>query len=258
MRRFSWLLLTLALLPGSSAPAVDRPPRALGDEALDDRVDDALRRVIREGVEHYKADRLAECAAVFQGGLVAVQSFLQHRPNLQDAIRKGLASAEQETSSYQRAWALRQVIDKVRTTVKPPPMAGAGDTLWDRLGGERNVRRIVSDFVDSALKDPKVNFSRNGKYRMDAERVADLKHKIVMLTSAIGKGPFRYEGKSMKEAHKGMNITDTEFDALLPHLRIALLSNGVKPADVDYLQQAISLVRKDIVGDRGGRAPMEP
>ncbi len=40
----------------------------------------------------------------------------------------------------------------------PPPEA---KTLWDRLGGEANVAKVVDDFVNTAGKDPKVNFWRD-------------------------------------------------------------------------------------------------
>ena len=34
-------------------------------------------------------------------------------------------------------------------------------TLYQRLGGEPGIQRIVDDFVDRALEDPRVNWSRN-------------------------------------------------------------------------------------------------
>src|SRR5207245_7081816 len=52
-------------------------------------------------------------------------------------------------------------------------------SLWDRLGGEKNVRKVVDDLVALAAKDPKVNFDRNGKYPFDPVKLADFKEQMV-------------------------------------------------------------------------------
>src|SRR5207245_9727262 len=87
-------------------------------------------------------------------------------------------------------------------------------SLWDRLGGEKNVRKVVDDLVALAAKDPKVNFDRNGKYPFDPVKLADFKEQMVDFISAASGGPLKYTGKSMKEVHKGMGITAAEFNAL--------------------------------------------
>ena len=52
-----------------------------------------------------------------------------------------------------------------KTTGTPGPK-----TLWDRLGGEAGVSKVVDDFVAAAATDPKVDFSRGGKYKLDDAR----------------------------------------------------------------------------------------
>src|SRR5262245_13972189 len=109
-----WLAATFVLVQagrwGQTLRAQDTRSSSLSREAVDDRVYEALQNTIREAVRHYDVDRFSECCAVFQGGLVAVQVFLDSRPELQGAIRRGLADAEQATSNYRRAWVLRRVI----------------------------------------------------------------------------------------------------------------------------------------------------
>ena len=51
----------------------------------------------------------------------------------------------------------------------------------------------------------------------------------------------------MKEAHKGMGITDVEFDAIAQALVKALKKNGVRQAEIDELVSAVAGTRKDIV-----------
>src|SRR5207244_4698193 len=105
-------------------------------------------------------------------------------------------------------------------------------SLWDRLGGEKNVKKVVKDFVKIAGDDPKVNLTRDGKYKLDDKTLKVLEKTVVVFVSSATGGPYQYTGPSMKEAHKGMGITDAEFDAAAADLKIALEKNGAKKADI--------------------------
>src|SRR5262249_40776319 len=71
--------------------------------------------------------------------------------------------------------------------------------------------------------------------------------KLVQLISATTGGPLKYTGKSMKEVHKGMGITNEEFDALGADLKKALEKNDVKEEDIEALLKIVDSTRKDIV-----------
>jgi hemoglobin len=188
---------------------------------------------------------------------MTLQPLLDHRPELQKTIAKGLADADRVPRPIEGAFVLRDVLGKVRATVyrRPmaraeaaaPPSTGGGATLWERLGGEANVRRVAADFVAALAADPKVDFSRGGKYKLDAAALAGLRERMVQLASAVGEGPHRYGGRTMKEAHKGMGITDAEFDAAVGHLKKALQKNGVRPEDVETMVGAVESKRADFV-----------
>ena len=53
-------------------------------------------------------------------------------------------------------------MDAIRASVAPQTAAAS---LWNRLGGEANVKRVVDDFVALAAADPKVNFFRAGAFK---------------------------------------------------------------------------------------------
>ena len=135
----------------------------------------------------------------------------------------------------------------VKVEVKAAAAPPGTETLWDRLGGEANVAKVVDDFVNTAGKDPKVNFFRDPTVTPSKEQVAELKKSLVEFVSSATGGPLKYTGKSMKEAHKGMKITDAEFDALAADLKAALEKNGAKPDDVKAVLGAVEGTRKDIV-----------
>ena len=101
--------------------------------------------------------------------------------------------------------------------------------------------------MNTAGKDPKVNFWRDPTKVPSKEEVADLKKHLVEFVSSATGGPLKYEGKSMKEAHKGMKITNDEFDAAAADLKEALEKNGAKADDVKAVLAAVETTRKDIV-----------
>jgi hemoglobin len=126
----------------------------------------------------------------------------------------------------------------------------SGKTLWDRLGGEPAVTAVISDFVDSAAGDPKVNFTRMGHTRhweATPDNVKKLKRRLVEFVSANTGGPIKYTGKDMVTVHTGMNISDAEFDALAGHLSRSLDKFKVKQREKDELLAVIGSTRPTIV-----------
>jgi len=118
-------------------------------------------------------------------------------------------------------------------------------SLYERLGGEAAITAVVDDFTARAAADPKVNFFRDGKYaKMDVAQFK--KHLVAMVASATG-GPQKYTGRDMKTAHKGMRITDAEFDALAANLVATLDKFKVPAKEKDELLKIVGSTRPDIV-----------
>ncbi|MBA4065776.1 MAG: hypothetical protein C0501_19070 [Isosphaera sp.] len=130
----------------------------------------------------------------------------------------------------------------------PMPGPDGKKSLWDRLGGEKAVRAVVHDFVGAAATDPKVNFFRDGKYKLDAKGVERLEQLLVEFVSAAAGGPLKYTGRDMKTSHTGMKITDAEFGALAGHLVATLKKFNVPQAEIDELVKAVAGTKGDIVG----------
>ena len=108
-------------------------------------------------------------------------------------------------------------------------------TLYERLGGEEGIQRIVDDFVNRALEDPRVNWSRKGvvkggllrrdrsvEWAATPENVAKLKQHFVQFISVASGGPAEYSGKPIKPAHADMQITEAEFQAAIGDLKASL------------------------------------
>ncbi len=263
LRAFLLVLPALALPCGAARAADDNP----GPKAADAGVREALKSVINEGADMYNGqgkyterDYLG-CYHLYEGALITIRPLLAGHADLQKVIDDGLDNARNTPRPEMRAFVLRDVIDKIREGVKSDKAVGTpkpsppGSSLWDRLGGEAGVSKVVDDFVAAAATDPKVDFTRGGKYKLNDAGVAHLKKELIDFVSSATGGPFEYKGKSMKDAHKGMGITDAEFDASAADLKAALVKNGVKPDDVKAVLGAVETTRKDIVE---GAAPPPP
>jgi|GEM_PF-328852 hemoglobin len=185
--------------------------------------------------------------AVYMDALKSLQSQLGDRPVLKEVIDTALASAQQTPQLYRRAFLLRVVLDQIRAETRPTKATTAKKTLWERLGGEPGVTKIVDDFVNLAAPDPKVDFFRGGKYKMTSEQVAKMKRELIEQISEASGGPLKYTGPDMKTVHKGMGITHDQFNALAADLKKALEKNNVAPEDVKKVLDAVGGFRKDIV-----------
>jgi hemoglobin len=249
------ILSAFVLAPASLGDAWGQEPRSpaqVDTREIDAAIHKTLRTVINQGADLFNSGDWAGCYRLYEGALMAYRPILGHHPDLQQTIDTALVEAARSPVVNDRAFVLRKAIDKVRadlhkssTVVTPPPPP---KTLWERLGNEAGVRKIVDDFIDASIKDPKVNFFRDPKYVPQREQMLTLKTKVVELISSLTGGPLQYRGLSMKDAHRGMGITNAEFDAFAGHVRAALQNAKVKPDDEKVLMSAIHNMRKDIVG----------
>jgi len=120
-------------------------------------------------------------------------------------------------------------------------------SIYERIGGEAAIRGVVDDFVPAAAADPKVNFTRDGRWQASDAAVSHLKSMLVeFLSSALG-GPQKYSGRDMKSTHQGLRITQGEFDALAGHLKATLEKHKVPSAEVNAILKIAASTANDIV-----------
>jgi hemoglobin len=237
-----------------AAQPVEKPSTAVEHKDLDAAIFKTLRTVINQGADLYNSGDWAGCYRLYEGSLITLRPLLDHYPDLQHCIDNALVTAARSPQLNDRAFVLRKAIDEIRKATQPgetakkeilPPPKPA--TLWDRLGGEKNVTRVVDHFVNAAIHDPRVNFFRKPTNIPDEKQLAAAKKKFVDFFSSVTGGPYEYKGKTMKEAHKDMGITNAEFDVAEGHLRTALQINGVKQEDIVLLMTIVETTRADIV-----------
>jgi hemoglobin len=241
-----YVLFGIGVLVLAGTGRSQQPAKSVDAKEIDQGINNALREVINSGAKLYNKPNndYAGCYRLFEGSLLTLKPVLANRPTLQKAIDDAFAAAAREQSIPERAFILRAVLDRIREETA---------TLWQRLGGEKNVRKIVDDFMALEHTDPKVDFFRGGKNKLTDKQLDELKQKLVEFISQAAGGPLKYTGKSMKEAHKGMGITADQFSAMADDLKQVLDKNGAKAADRDAVLAAVAGLSKEIV--EGNKEP---
>lgn len=123
--------------------------------------------------------------------------------------------------------------------------AAAKQSLYERLGGEPGLTRVVDDFVAIVVADPRIKEVHKKHFREGD--VAGLKRKLIDQVGEATGGPQKYKGKNMKEAHRGLGISDEDFDALVACLIQALDKNQVGQGEKDELLALLGPMRADVV-----------
>jgi len=114
-------------------------------------------------------------------------------------------------------------------------------SLYERLGRAEGISKLVDDIVDAHMKNPAIQ-SRFLPYQSDPEKLETTKHHLRTFLAAGTGGPDEYAGRSMPEAHRGMNVSEHEYMAALDDIVNAMRSNGIDEATrKDVLAIAYSL-----------------
>jgi len=127
---------------------------------------------------------------------------------------------------------------------KPTPLRRA-TSLYERLGGEKAIAKVVDDFVANVVADEQIKEAHKKHFREGD--VAALKKKLLDQIGEATGGPQKYTGKNMKDAHAGLGVTDKDFNALVADLVKALETNKVGKAEQDELLKMLNGMRGDVV-----------
>jgi len=126
-------------------------------------------------------------------------------------------------------------------TAPPAP----APSVYRQLGGREGIALIVDDFVANVLADNRINERFKGLQPAAVSRVkSNLADQICDATG----GPCAYVGRDMKTVHRGMKITEAEWNATVEALVKALDKNNVPAGAKNALLGALGPMKADIVG----------
>lgn len=120
-------------------------------------------------------------------------------------------------------------------------------TLYQRLGGLMPISVVVSDLVDALVTDPEIN--RNPAVDAARKQVPApyLKFQVTAQVCQASGGPCKYTGRSMKEAHAHLNITEGEWQRMITLLKQTLAKHQVPARESRELLDIVNSTKPDIV-----------
>ena len=126
-------------------------------------------------------------------------------------------------------------------SARPQSHPVAEQPLYDRLGGKPAITAVVDQFVANVAADKRIN----GRFATtDIPRLKG--HLVDQVCNATG-GPCTYRGRDMTTTHKGMRITNEDFNALVQDLVAALDTFKVPAKEKNELLALLRPMKKEIV-----------
>lgn len=113
--------------------------------------------------------------------------------------------------------------------------------LYQALGEKPGIDRLVDDFVNRAVKDPRI-----GAHFKDTKPAA-LKESLADQFCQLSGGPCKYEGADMKSAHADMDINKGHFNALVEVLQGAMDAQGIPFAQQNRLLALLAPMHRDVI-----------
>jgi truncated hemoglobin YjbI len=114
-------------------------------------------------------------------------------------------------------------------------------TLYERLGGETGVRKIVNDILDKNLSNPDIGHHFK---KVDMNRLKQLVFEFFSMGTG---GPHQYTGRDMLTAHTSLNITEEDFLRANDDTLIALEENGIGDAEKNEVIAILNSMKNDVV-----------
>ncbi|MES2515689.1 MAG: group 1 truncated hemoglobin [Bacteroidota bacterium] len=136
------------------------------------------------------------------------------------------------------------VTETVYVDNTPPPGPA---TLYTRLGGINAITAVVDKFISNCATNSFIG-PRFSATAADNYRLQFFRYNLIDQVCAGSGGPCQYKGKTMLQAHTGMNITAPEFDTLVNQLVKAMNFYNVPAQEQGDLAAILLPMKTDIVG----------
>ena len=140
-------------------------------------------------------------------------------------------------------FSVAQSMDKPMAAATPAsayPVAPAAG-LYDAFGGQTGIRALMDDFVGRLKADPRL-----AEAFKDAN-AGNLAKQLSDQVCQLSGGPCVYKGPSMKEAHANMDVTRTDFNALVEVLQLSMDARGIPFTRQNQLLALLAPMHRDVI-----------
>jgi hemoglobin len=127
---------------------------------------------------------------------------------------------------------------------KPAP---AGPTLYERLGGVNNIALVIDDVIERSYVDEVFNANPLIVEAHKRFPKAAYKYNATSLACMVMGGPQKYTGRSLKDAHQHLKVTEAEWQELIKIFRESMTSFKVPEKEQNEILGIIESTKGDIV-----------
>jgi hemoglobin len=113
--------------------------------------------------------------------------------------------------------------------------------LYQALGEKAGLVKLMDDFVPRLQADPRLAEA------FKKANVVNLKAQLVDQICQVSGGPCEYKGPDMKVAHSNMDITKTDFNALVEVLQKSMDAQGIAFSSQNQLLARLAPMHRDVI-----------
>lgn len=138
----------------------------------------------------------------------------------------------------------------IAATIAPMANAqqeGATQPLYERLGGLNGITVVVDDFINRLVANKQLNRNPAINAGRKSSPPPYLKFQVSQLVCELSGGPCKYTGKTMKESHAHLNISEKEWDVMAREFEKSLNKFKVPAAEQKELFDMVGKTKTDIV-----------
>ena len=113
-------------------------------------------------------------------------------------------------------------------------------TLYEKYGGQETIEKIVKSFYEKVKDDSSISH-----FFAQTDWDKQIKHQTAFISFALG-GP-AYTGRSMEQAHSGLDLQENHWNAVVTHLVATLTEFGVEEGDISAIGQSLGTLKSSIL-----------
>jgi hemoglobin len=117
----------------------------------------------------------------------------------------------------------------------------SSSALYQAFGEKAGLVKLMDDFVPRLQADPRLAEAFKNA------NVANLKSQLVNQICQVSGGPCEYKGPDMKVVHSNMDITKTDFNALVEVLQKSMDAQGIAFSSQNQLLAKLAPMHRDVI-----------
>lgn len=115
------------------------------------------------------------------------------------------------------------------------------------LEAYNSIATVVDDFIDRIMVDPRLNANPRVDEAHHRVPPAGFKYFVTEMVCWATGGPQQYTGRSVRDSHQHLLITNAEWEAFMDDFQLTLDKFNVPQAEQEKLQTIVYSTREDIV-----------